>query len=72
MECKFCHNEFSNKQNLNAHQKKAKYCLKIQGKNMANKYRCGICEKTFTSNYNLNRHKKICETIQLLKSTKTK
>ena len=67
MECKFCHNEFSNKQNLNAHQKKAKYCLKIQGKNMANKYRCGICEKTFTSNYNLNRHKKICENDSIIK-----
>ena len=27
MECNFCHNTFANKQNLNAHQKKAKYCI---------------------------------------------
>jgi hypothetical protein len=32
MKCEFCHNEFSNKQNLNYHQKKAKYCLLLQKK----------------------------------------
>jgi hypothetical protein len=31
MECEFCKNKFSNKQNLNNHQRTAKYCLKIQG-----------------------------------------
>ena len=47
MECQFCHNKFSNKQNLNAHQKKAKYCLKIQNKNPDQEYSCDSCKKYF-------------------------
>ena len=60
MECEFCHNSFSNKQNLNAHQKKAKYCLKIQGKSEFCMV-CKACSKGFNSKYNYNRHKKICK-----------
>jgi hypothetical protein len=40
MECQFCKNTFSNKKNLNAHQKNAKYCLKIQGKDPNYIYSC--------------------------------
>jgi len=59
MECKFCHNTFSNKQNLNAHQKRAKYCLKIQGKIPTQDYKCK-CGKGFMSNTKLKRHEKSC------------
>ena len=45
MECKFCHNTFSNKQNLNAHQNRSKYCLKIQGIHIPKKYKCSGCKK---------------------------
>ena len=61
MKCKFCHNEFSNKQNLNYHQKKARYCLKIQGVEIPKKYECNGCNKTFEISANFERHKKICK-----------
>ena len=61
MECQFCQNVFSNKQNLNAHQRKAKYCLKIQGKQPKCTFTCNICDTRFTSKYNLNRHIKLCQ-----------
>ena len=60
MECQFCRNVFSNKQNLNSHQKKAKYCLKLQGVNIENEYKCDGCSKTFTIKGNLIKHQKIC------------
>ena len=65
MECKFCHNSFSNKQNLNSHQRKAKYCLKIQDVDPGYKYKCNICFKNFgneSSNY--RKHIKKCESNQ--------
>ena len=59
MKCQFCNNEFSNKQNLNYHQKKAKYCLKIQGKlSTASTFKCTICHKEFMSGVTLRRHQK--------------
>ena len=33
MECEFCKNIFISKTNLNQHQKRAKYCLKLRGEN---------------------------------------
>jgi hypothetical protein len=70
MKCQFCHNEFSNKQNLNAHQKKAKYCLKIQGIAIPNKYQCKGCNKTFEVLSNFERHKKSCKHPNMLKHYK--
>ncbi len=67
MKCQFCNNEFSNKQNLNAHQKKAKYCLKIQGIPIPNKYQCKGCNKTFEVLSNFERHKKSCKHPNMLK-----
>ena len=61
MKCQFCHNVFSNKQNLNAHQKKAKYCLKIQGKVPDIEYKCLDCSKTFTIKSNFIQHQKVCK-----------
>ena len=60
MECQFCHNVFSNKQNLNAHQRTAKYCLKIQGKDAKVEYKCKGCNKKFSSSRNLKKHRGRC------------
>jgi len=38
MECKFCKNTFNNKSSLNKHQKQAKYCLKLQDKEVKNSF----------------------------------
>ena len=63
MECKFCKNTFSNKQNLNAHQRRAKYCLIIQGKK--NKmFPCKSCGKEFQTKSNYKRHVKICTSLK--------
>ena len=61
MKCDFCNNEFSNKQNLTAHQKRAKYCLKLQGVNNNNTYICKNCDKNFTKKFSYDRHTKICK-----------
>lgn len=61
MECKFCHSTFSNKQNLNAHQTGAKYCLKIQGIHIPKKYKCIGCNKSFEIASNFRRHEKTCK-----------
>jgi hypothetical protein len=60
MNCEFCNNEFSNKQNLNAHMKKAKYCLKLQGVK-GTEYICQHCNKIFNAKNDRNRHTKICK-----------
>jgi hypothetical protein len=67
MKCEFCSNEFSNKQNLNYHQKKAKYCLLIQKKDPDQTFGCDGCNKQFTSNVTLVRHKKGCSSNELIK-----
>ena len=54
MECNFCDKILSSKSALNTHQQKAKYCLKIQGKeNIKGKFLCEYCDKDFFTN---NRH----------------
>jgi len=60
MECKFCHKTFSSKSNLNAHQKKSKYCLKIQGIDPNYEHDCKNCGKKFPTSNGLKRHLKIC------------
>ena len=66
MECQFCNNVFSNKQNLNAHQKRAQYCLKIQGKILEREYICDTCGKSFCSTSKLRRHKINCSSKELV------
>jgi hypothetical protein len=58
--CNFCKKEFTTKGNLISHQRTAKYCLEIQGKNIEN-YKCTYCNKNFTSLYNLNEHYNSCK-----------
>jgi hypothetical protein len=56
MECEFCKNIFTNKQNLKTHQRSAKYCLKIQGKKPDKIFSCNICKNEFSSKIVLQRH----------------
>lgn len=60
MKCEFCSNNFSNKQNLNSHQKKAKYCLKIQGVKGI-EFECTNCSKIFNSKHDHKRHISTCK-----------
>jgi polyhydroxyalkanoate synthesis regulator phasin len=41
------------------HQKTAKYCLKLRGKEI-NEFKCEDCKKNFTTKYNLSVHEKSC------------
>jgi hypothetical protein len=78
--CQFCNNMFGNTQMLKQHQKKTKYCLKIQSKllsdaakekeetiNIDNKLTCSFCSKQFKTKYLLTIHQtqtKYCLKIQ--------
>jgi len=70
MECNFCNKKFSTLSSLNNHKATAKYCLKIQNKDV--KFKCLECEKTFTTNNSLTEHKKICKKITTKLSSKDK
>ena len=70
MKCNYCNNEFSNKQNLNTHQRKAKYCLKIQGISSNNIYKCESCLKSFDIHANFQRHIKICKKSDIIEKYK--
>ena len=66
MECKFCKNNFANKRNLNIHQQTAKYCLKIQGKEIDEKnykFICKGCKKKFRLKQDHRRHENSCKSI---------
>jgi len=62
MECEFCKHILSTKSALNTHQSKAKYCLKIQGKeNMKGHFSCKYCDKEFFNNNRYKSHINICK-----------
>ena len=46
---------------LNYHQKTAKYCLEIQGKEVSNEYKCEYCDKLFSTKYSFNSHIDVCK-----------
>ena len=54
--CQYCKGEFSTKSNLNSHQKRTKYCLKIQGKNKESVFVCEHCQKILSSQKRLITH----------------
>ena len=58
--CEFCNNTFQNISILNHHQKNAKYCLKIQSKEVKPSFQCQFCTKTLSSKQSLDRHSKVC------------
>jgi hypothetical protein len=75
MECQYCKNTFSNKTNLNTHQRRAKYCLKKQGSfQLTNAciYICEGCNKQFIKKYDYNRHLLICKKSSNVESYKKK
>ncbi len=59
-ECRICNNIFSSQSSLNNHQKRAKYCKKIQEKNILTDFKCNCCTKEYTSKENLIFHQKNC------------
>jgi len=61
MKCNFCNKDFKSTSSLNYHQKTAKYCLEIQGKDIAQEYLCNHCEKIFSTKQNLSFHIDICK-----------
>ena len=63
--CEFCKGEFSAKCNLLYHQKTAKYCLKLQGKNSV--YNCKTCKKELCDKRQLEKHQESCISIDDLK-----
>lgn len=60
MNCDFCNKSFSTKSNLLTHQKTAKYCLDLQGKEN-NDFICKNCNRTFTANKILVDHIQVCK-----------
>ena len=60
--CKYCKKVLSSKSSLNLHQKRARYCLKIQGiDNIIGEFKCILCKKDFQNKSNLKYHMNICE-----------
>jgi hypothetical protein len=59
MNCSFCNNKFSSKSALHHHQKTAKYCVKIQGKN-TKMFTCKGCKKILSTKQNLKVHMSNC------------
>jgi len=61
-QCNFCNNYFSTKTNLNNHQRKAKYCLKLQGSSrLKDASICDACGKVSTSKWNHQLHAEKCK-----------
>lgn len=56
MECKYCNHVFSNNINLKTHQSTARYCLKLQNKNINPTNNCDGCNKIFTTKQMLEKH----------------
>jgi hypothetical protein len=57
--CNICERTFANISSLNYHKKTAKYCIKLQHKNI-----CLFCEKEFATKQNLQNHLLICKEKQ--------
>jgi hypothetical protein len=58
MFCEYCNSKFISNTTLKHHQKTAKYCLSLRGKN--NKYKCKECNKILTTKHRLQTHKQSC------------
>jgi hypothetical protein len=60
VKCEFCNSTFSKKSNLLTHQKTAKFCLSLQGKEN-NDFICQYCEKKLSSKHSLTAHLSSCQ-----------
>ncbi len=54
--CEYCSQNLSSKNNLLKHQKQAKYCLKLQGKNLTKIFPCYMCGKELANKTDCSRH----------------
>jgi hypothetical protein len=61
--CEYCNNQFITKTNLNNHQKRAKYCLKLQGVANNKEFTCEYCRKELTSKWAYEKHIEICRDV---------
>lgn len=68
--CVFCEKSFSSKSNLSNHQKTAKYCLVLQGKNANKEFGCEFCNKGFTLKQTFQEHLLICKTKNTIELNK--
>ena len=64
MDCDFCKKKFASKSNLYTHQKTAKFCLKLQGKDNQKNFDCKYCDKVLTQRSSLEDHLDICKEKQ--------
>ena len=74
--CQYCKNEFNSKYVLKSHQKRAKYCIKLQkDKNLDIEdeiITCEYCKKKYSTN-NFKRHSECCKIkIKILQNEKEK
>lgn len=62
IKCVYCETDMKNLSVLNNHQKKAKYCLIIQGKleEKNTEFKCSTCDKILSTKQSLQGHIKIC------------
>lgn len=60
LKCDICNNKFSTKPNLLAHQRKAKYCLKLRANEKQVKLNCEGCSNKFSRKQSIEQHKEIC------------
>jgi hypothetical protein len=67
--CEYCDNEFVSKTNMTNHQRRAKYCLKLQGtSNCGHDFKCEGCDKVFNHKNGYQYHIKICKSIDISKN----
>jgi hypothetical protein len=64
--CQFCKSKFYDKSALNKHQKKTKYCLRIQDKDLnkeskIKKFECEKCKKELSTKQRLQSHLTSCK-----------
>ena len=61
--CDYCGHEFSSTSNLKAHQRRAKYCMKLQTNqiNATVTYDCKYCNKKFNLKHRLIYHENVCK-----------
>lgn len=73
MECQYCQKILSSKSSLLLHQRKTKYCLKIQGKLEKGEFNCEYCGQDFTYKSALQMHYQSCSANKpYVKETLTK
>ena len=64
MKCEYCNNEFVNEKSLDAHKKKAKYCLKKQQQlKVIKEFNCEHCNIIYFTDLDLENHKNVCVTL---------